>query len=81
MAIGISLVVFIAAVALSGYVSVGSLLAAGLIPFWLWLLDASPTVILTAAAVAALIWLKHHENIGRLLQGREKSWKKDKNKG
>lgn len=77
-ATGISLIVFIAAVAFSGFVSVGSLLAAGLIPLWLWLLGASPVVIATAAVVATLIWIKHYENITRLLQGREKSWKKEK---
>ncbi len=80
-AIAISLAVFIATVAFSGFVSAGSLLASGLIPLWLWLLGASPSVIVTAAAVAGLIWIKHHENIVRLLQGREKSWKKEKNAG
>jgi len=72
----ISLLVFIAAVALSGFVSVGSLLASGLVPFWLWLLGGSYITIGVAAAVALLIWLKHHENIGRLVRGTEKSWKK-----
>ncbi len=76
LAIVISLVVFIAAVALSGFVSVGSLLASGLIPLWLYFLGASKLTIVVAAVVACLIWLKHHENIGRLLQGTEKSWKK-----
>jgi glycerol-3-phosphate acyltransferase PlsY len=77
-AIGISLVVFIAAVAISGFVSVGSLLVAALIPVWLWLLGGTPVVILTAAVVATLIWIKHYENIVRLWQGREKSWKSAK---
>lgn len=76
VAILISLGVFIAAVGLSGFVSVGSLLASGLMVVWLWLLGQSTVTIATAAAVAALIWLKHHENIGRLLRGEEKSWKK-----
>ena len=79
-AIGISLVIFIAAVALSGFVSVGSLLAAGLIPLWLWFFGASPVVIATAAVVALLIWVKHWENIVRLAQGKEKSWKKKEGK-
>lgn len=77
-AIGISLLVFVAAVAFSGFVSVGSLLAAGLIPLWLWLLKQSTVVVLTAAVIATLIWIKHRENIVRLLQGREKSWKTEK---
>lgn len=77
-AIGISLLVFIASVALSGFVSVGSLLASGLIPLWLYILGASKTTIIAASFVALLIWLKHHENIGRLIRGEEKSWKKAK---
>jgi len=74
-AILISLAVFIATVALSGFVSAGSLLASGLIPVWLWLLGSSKIAIFAAAIVGLLIWIKHHENIRRLLQGNEKSWK------
>ncbi|MFT5702277.1 MAG: glycerol-3-phosphate acyltransferase PlsY [Desulforhopalus sp.] len=77
-AIGISLLVFLGSVALSGFVSVGSLLASGLIPLWLYLLGASKTSIIAASLVALLIWIKHHENIGRLIRGQEKSWKKAK---
>jgi glycerol-3-phosphate acyltransferase PlsY len=75
-AILISLGVFVGSVALSGFVSVGSLLASALMPLWLWILGKSSITVLTAGAVACLIWLKHHENISRLLQGKEKSWKK-----
>jgi glycerol-3-phosphate acyltransferase PlsY len=78
VAIALSLVVFVFSVALSGFVSVGSLLASGLIPLWLYFLGASKTTILAAFLVALLIWIKHHENISRLLQGKEKSWKKAK---
>jgi glycerol-3-phosphate acyltransferase PlsY len=77
-AIAISLALFVATVALTGFVSAGSLLASGLIPLWLYLLGASKTTIGTAAVVAVLIWLKHHENINRLIHGQEKSWKKNK---
>lgn len=78
VAIGVSLIVFIVSVALSGFVSVGSLLASGLIPVWLYILGASKTTILAAFFVALLIWLKHHENISRLIRGEEKTWKKEK---
>lgn len=76
LAIGVSLAVFIGAVALSGFVSVGSLLASGLFPLWLYLLGAEKNLILAALIIAALIWFKHRQNIVRLLQGKEKSWKK-----
>jgi acyl phosphate:glycerol-3-phosphate acyltransferase len=78
LAILISLVVFVVTVAISGFVSAGSLLSSGLIPLWLFFLDAPVATIITAAIVAALIWLKHHENIVRLLKGEEKSWKTKK---
>lgn len=77
-AVAISLVVFIATVAISGFVSAGSLVVSGLIPLWLYLLGASKTAIGAAVCVGLLIWIKHHENINRLLHGKEKSWKTGK---
>ncbi len=77
LAIGISLVVFVGVVAFSGFVSVGSLLASGLFPLWLYISGADKELIITAVIIAVLIWIKHHENIRRLLQGKEKSWKKN----
>ncbi len=74
--IAISLVVFLASVKFSGFVSVGSLLASALVPLWLYLLGASKIAIAAATLIALLIWAKHHENISRLLHGREKPWKK-----
>jgi len=74
-AIGISLLVFVGVVAATGFVSAGSLLASGLFSLWLWLLGQPVEVILTGFVVALLIWFKHHENIGRLIRGEEKSWK------
>ena len=75
-AIGISFVVFVTTVALSGFVSAGSLLASGLFPLWLWLLGEPMSAVLTGFIIALLIWFKHHENIGRLIRGEEKTWKK-----
>ncbi len=76
ISIAISLLIFIGAVWFSGYVSAGSLAASALIPLWLLLFGAHWVVILAAAIIALLIWVKHHENIGRLIRGEEKSWKK-----
>lgn len=76
LAILISLVLFIATVALTGFVSAGSLLASALVPLWLLLQGKHSVVILAAAVISMLIWVKHHENIGRLIRGEEKSWKK-----
>ncbi len=76
LAIIISLFVFVGAVTLTGFVSLGSLLSSAFIPLWIWLLNGQAITIYTAIGVAVLIWVKHYENIGRLLRGEEKSWKK-----
>lgn len=44
----ISLVIFVATVAVSGYVSVGSLAASALIPLWLWIFGASVQALVVA---------------------------------
>lgn len=72
----ISLLVFVAAVAVSGYVSVGSLTASLLIPLWLWILGESSAILAVAFVIVLLIWFQHRSNVSRLLRGEEKSWKK-----
>ncbi len=74
----ISVLLFAAAVAVSGYVSVGSLVSSALIPLWLWLMGKSPLVLVMAVAIVFLVWCKHSSNIGRLLRGEEKTWKREK---
>ena len=59
-----------------GYVSLGSLTAALLLPGLIWLLSASVSHTLLAVFAAALIWLKHRDNIVRLMHQEEKSWRK-----
>jgi acyl phosphate:glycerol-3-phosphate acyltransferase len=76
VAIVMSLAVFILAVYFSGFVSVGSLLSSAVMPLWLWVFGGKGMAIFAAVVVALLIWIKHHENIGRLIRGEEKSWKK-----
>lgn len=72
----ITLIIFVAVVSGSGYVSVGSLAASALLPLWLWVLDEPPQVLMVAVVIALLIWFKHRSNIGRLQRGEEKGWKK-----
>jgi acyl phosphate:glycerol-3-phosphate acyltransferase len=74
-AILIALFIFVAVVASTGFVSAGSLAAAGLIPFCLWLLHGNTLILLPAFVIAVLIWVKHSSNIGRLVRGEEKSWR------
>ncbi len=74
-AIAIALVVFIVVVVSSGFVSAGSLAAAGLIPFLILFLGGSSSTFFCAGVIAMLIWIKHSSNIARLKKGEEKSWK------
>ncbi len=76
LAVLMSLGVFIAAVWLSGFVSLGSLLASAAISLWLWLLGEPEWKLWLAGFIIFFIWLKHYQNIHRLLLGQEKSWKK-----
>jgi len=73
-----SLILFILAVGLSGFVSLGSLLASAAIPLWLFFLGEAGWKILLSFFIAVMIWLKHIPNIKRLLSATEKSWKKRK---
>lgn len=75
LSIFVALFVFIAVVAISGFVSAGSLLASGLIPLFIWYFGGGNSVVLVALVIAMLIWVKHGSNIGRLVRGEEKSWK------
>ena len=56
-------------------ISIGSLLGSlAVIPVLLFLNEAKWKLVL-AVFVVVMIWLKHHQNISRLLQGTEKSWR------
>ena len=70
------LAVFLLTVRLSGYVSLGSLLGSASILGWLFLLGVPAWKWMLATFIVVMIWVKHHQNIGRLLAGTEKSWKK-----
>ncbi len=75
-----SLVLFIIVVTISGFVSLGSLLASASIPLWLYLLDEPGWKLIPAGFIAIMIWWKHNANIRRLLSGTEKSWQKKEKK-
>jgi glycerol-3-phosphate acyltransferase PlsY len=70
----IPVVLFLAIVVFTRYVSLGSILAAATFPVALWWLerDAFPAPALAmVVAVALLVIIRHHQNIGRLLAGTE----------
>ena len=78
IAVAGGIAVFVIVVVVFGYVSVGSLLAAASVSVLVWFRHGLGDYFYLALFVTALIWLKHHENIGRLIKGEEKSFKKKK---
>jgi glycerol-3-phosphate acyltransferase PlsY len=74
----ISIFIFIAVVYFTGFVALGSLLVAALLTLWIWLLGGTPNHVLLAFLIGVLIWIKHADNIKRLMAGTEKSMKKEK---
>jgi len=73
VALGVAVAVWAALVYLTGYVSVGSIVAAAVFPVAVYLLEppSQPAILwLDIALAAAIIWL-HRGNIQRLLKGTE----------
>jgi len=71
-----ALLVFVAVTARWGYVSAGSLSAALVAPAAAFVLGYAPTYWGLGLCIAALIFLRHRENLGRLIRGQEKKWRK-----
>src|SRR5580658_1034744 len=73
-AVLIAVVIFIAVVAISRYVSLGSIVAVAAFPIMAWLIDqfsASPTTLALITLASLLILVKHRDNLRRLLAGTE----------
>ena len=74
----VGLVIFAIAVVITGFVSVGSLLTTFCLPFLIYFFHYPKSYVLCSIGLGILIWFKHKDNIKRLLEGKEKSWKKKK---
>lgn len=73
-AVGLVLILFLAIVWFSRYVSLGSIVATAAFPFLAWLLyrgQTTPAVFAAMCIAAFLIIWRHRENIRRLLAGTE----------
>jgi glycerol-3-phosphate acyltransferase PlsY len=66
------LVVFVAVVAVTRYISLGSIIGAAMLPLAVWLIShpGAPVVLAAALGGAFIIW-RHKENIARLRAGKE----------
>ena len=63
--------VWLGVVKVSGYVSLGSIIAAALVPVFAWQFGYPAEYIGFGILAAAFIIIRHHANIGRLLSGTE----------
>jgi len=71
-AILVALAIFILVVAVTRYVSLGSILGAIAFPVAAYFLQSTDAIsLLLASLVSLIVILKHHQNIGRLLSGTE----------
>jgi glycerol-3-phosphate acyltransferase PlsY len=76
-ALAIVVAVWWSTVAVTRYVSIGSITAAAILPLAAWLTQASNRMIAVAALVGALAIYKHKTNIRRLLNGTELRFKSE----
>ncbi len=70
-ALGLSLLLWLIIVILSGYISLGSMLAALGLPLFIWLLRGETELVFFGLLIAILVVIRHRSNIERLLKGEE----------
>jgi glycerol-3-phosphate acyltransferase PlsY len=71
----LAMAVFVLIVALLDMISLGSILCAALMPFFIWIVEASVGHVAIAAVMAVLIGYAHRDNIRRMVRGEERKWK------
>jgi glycerol-3-phosphate acyltransferase PlsY len=70
----LSLIIFILTVALTGFVSLASILAALSFPFFMLLFKMPASLILLSLPILLIILIRHAENIKRLIGGQERKF-------
>lgn len=70
-AVGTTLIVFVATLVLTRYMSLASILATAAFPLWVFLFHEPVQVLPWAVVGSALVIARHHHNIRRLLSGTE----------
>lgn len=69
------LMLFLLIVAVTDYVSLGSIISASAMPVFLILFKKPLPWCGAAVVIAFLIWLRHRDNLGRLMRGEERKWR------
>ena len=70
-----ALAVFILLVAIWRYISLGSIVAAAVMPLIIFFRPHSPQLLIATALISAIVIIKHHTNISRLVAGTESKFK------
>lgn len=75
LAVAIAIVLFAVLMFAWRYVSLGSISAAAAMPVAVYFLGGTRTVIAVTVVIAAIVIIRHHENIRRLIAGTENKFK------
>jgi glycerol-3-phosphate acyltransferase PlsY len=75
LAVLAALGVFILLVAIWRYISLGSIAAAAAMPLIIWFSPHSQELLIATAVISAIVIIKHHANISRLVAGTESKFK------
>ena len=68
---GIAFLLFVLAVALTKWISLGSILGAISFPITTWVVYRDPVLTAMALGMAAVVVFMHRSNIGRIIHGKE----------
>lgn len=71
LAVGGAIAVLFITLLISGYVGLGSILAAASSVVFVWFLHPAPALLIFCAVAAVMIVFAHRENIARMIQGTE----------
>ena len=72
LATAMASIIFVAAVWMTRYVSLGSVIATAILPTFLWITNATAAVIVGGVAAAVLVIERHRPNLARLREGTER---------
>lgn len=70
-----ALALFVALVAVWRYISLGSIAAAALLPLIIWYGPHTWQLLIATTVISAIVIIKHHANISRLVAGTESKFK------
>jgi len=71
----VALVLFVILVVIWRYISLGSVVAAAAMPVIIFFMPHTQQLLIATSLVSAIVIVKHHDNISRLVAGTESKFK------